>query len=73
MALEMVTEVGTRPFTIWTGPHWILSFPVVASVLISVLHLVDRFQPVMRSCSSTCAPLQVFGIQTEMQELGNRI
>lgn len=73
MALEMVTEVGTRPFRFLKRPHCFLSFPLAASLLISVLHLMERQPHVMRSCSSTCAFLQVFGIQTEMQELGNRI
>lgn len=73
MALEMVTKVGNRPFTVWKSSHWFLSFPIVASVLISVLHLRDRHLHVMRSCSCTCALLQVFRFQTEMQELGNRI
>lgn len=68
MALEMGAEIGTRPFTVWKRSRWFLSFPVVASVLVSVLHLMDRHQHVIRSCSSTCALLQVLRIQTEMQE-----
>lgn len=45
----------------------------VASVLISMLHLMDGHLHLIRSHSSTSVLLQVFRIQTEVQELGKRI
>lgn len=69
--LKRETEMGTRLCTVWKKSCWFLSF--VASVLISVLHLMDGHLRLIRSHSSTSALLQVFRIQTEVQELGKRI
>lgn len=65
--------MGTGPCTVWKKSSWFLSFLFVASVLISMLHLVDGHLHFIRSCGSAGALLQLFRIQAEVQKLGERI
>lgn len=69
--LKRETEMRTRLCTVWKKSCRFLFF--VASVLISMLHLMDEHLGLIRSHSSTGALLQLFRIQTEVQELGKRI
>lgn len=73
MAFEMVTETGTGSCTVWKRSCWFFSFLFVASVLISMLHLMVGHLHFIRSWGSTGALLQLFRIQAEVRELGERI
>lgn len=68
MALEMVTEMGTI-YSLEKAPL----IPFISCCCFCVDFCAASHGHVMRSCSSTCALLQVFRIQTQMQELGNGI